>query len=90
MQQQQTPNMNPAQAGQIMQQPPNIVSTKDLLYLTDMMSWNLNATKKAHFFAEQCTIPELKTALEQVCQMHQKHYQKLLQHTNQPQNPMIQ
>ena len=88
--QQQTTNMNPAQAGQMMQQPPNIVSTKDLLYLTDMMSWNLNATKKAHFFAEQCTIPELKTALEQACQMHQKHYQKLLQHTSQPQNPMIQ
>ena len=88
--QQQTTNMNPAQAGQMMQQPPNIVSTKDLLYLTDMMSWNLNATKKAHFFAEQCTIPELKTALENACQMHQKHYQKLLQHTNPPQNSMIQ
>ncbi|WP_117148922.1 MULTISPECIES: hypothetical protein [Paraliobacillus] len=89
-QQQQATNMNTAQTGQIMQQPPTVVSSKDLLYLTDMMSWNLNATKKAHFFAEQCTIPELKSALEQVCQMHQKHYQKILQHTNQQPNSMMQ
>ncbi|WP_420818804.1 hypothetical protein [Paraliobacillus sediminis] len=89
-QQQQATNINPNQAGQIMQQPPNVVTTKDLLYLTDMMSWNLNATKKAHFFASQCTIPELKTALEQTCQMHQKHYQKILQHTNQQPNTMMQ
>lgn len=84
MQQQQ--NTNTSQQGHIMQQPPNMVSTKDLLYLTDMMSWNLMALKKAHFFAEQCTIPELKMAAENVCKMHQKHYQTILQHTKQPNN----
>ncbi|MDL4839921.1 hypothetical protein [Aquibacillus rhizosphaerae] len=76
--------------GQVMPQPPNQVSSKDLLYLTDMLSWNLNATKKAHFFAEQCTIPEVKTALEQACQMHQNHYNRILQHlNNQNQQSMI-
>ncbi|WP_138418491.1 hypothetical protein [Aquibacillus sediminis] len=80
MQQQNQP-MGQNQA-QPMPQPPNQVSSKDLLYLTDMLSWNLNATKKAHFFAQQCTIPEVKNALEQACQMHQKHYNMILQHLN--------
>lgn len=75
---------------QMMPQPPTMVSSKDLLYLTDMMSWNLNATKKAHFYAQQCTIPEIKTALEQACQMHQKHYQTILRHTNSSANSMLQ
>ncbi|MFB1051192.1 hypothetical protein [Paraliobacillus sp. JSM ZJ581] len=87
-QQMNTGNLN--QSNQVMQQPPTMVSSKDLLYLIDMMSWNLNATKKAHFFAKQCNIPEVKHALEQACQMHQKHYQKILQHTAVQQNGMLQ
>ncbi|MCT2535937.1 hypothetical protein NC661_08445 [Aquibacillus koreensis] len=82
MQQQEQNQMMGQNQNQIMPQPPNQVSSKDLLYLTDMLSWNLNATKKAHFFAQQCTIPEVKNALEQVCQMHQNHYNKILQHLN--------
>ncbi|WP_182201544.1 spore coat protein [Paraliobacillus salinarum] len=88
--QQQMNNSQMNQSNHILQQPPTMVSSKDLLYLTDMMSWNLNATKKAHFFANQCNIPEIKTVLEQVCQMHQKHYQKILQHTTGQQNGMLQ
>ncbi|MDC3418010.1 hypothetical protein [Aquibacillus salsiterrae] len=71
---------------QPMPQPPNMISPKDLSYLSDMLSWNLNAAKKAHFFASQCTIPEVKQALEQTCQMHETQYQTLLQHLNQNQN----
>lgn len=82
--QQEMQNQNTS--GHVMHQPPNMISSKDLLYLTDMMSWNLGASKKAHFFAQECTIPELKTALENVCQMHQKHYQTLLQYTKQHSN----
>ena len=36
------------------QQPPDMVSTKDSMYLTDMLSWNLLAMKKAHFYAQHC------------------------------------
>jgi hypothetical protein len=84
------------QAGQnqqfIMQEPPNVVSVKDSHYLTDMLSWNLLSTKKAHFFAGLCQDPEIKNVLEQVGQMHQQHYQRIithLQNSNQPNpNPM--
>lgn len=74
---------------QFIPQPPNVVSSKDLLYLSDMLSWNLNAAKKAHFFAQNCTIPEVKNALEQTCQLHESHYNKILQHLNQNQQPLV-
>ncbi|WP_184249584.1 hypothetical protein [Gracilibacillus halotolerans] len=77
------------QTGQgIMNQPPSMVSTKDLLYLTDMLSWNLNAAKKAHFFAEHCTIPEIKTTIENACKMHERHYNRILAHLNNQQTYM--
>jgi hypothetical protein len=79
MEQQQTQQN---QSGQIMQEPPKVVTVKDSLYLTDMLSWNLIAMKKAHFFANQCQDPEIKAALHHAGQMHQKHYQTILTHLN--------
>ncbi|MCM3663370.1 hypothetical protein M3204_03065 [Mesobacillus subterraneus] len=83
--QQQNMNFQSQQQG-IMQTPPSVVSTKDSLYLTDMLSWNLLAMKKAHFFAGQCQDPELKAEIEKCGQMHQRHYEKILTHLNSPQN----
>lgn len=75
---QEQTNMQPQQ--NTMPNPPNVITTKDHLYLKDMMSWNLNAMKKAYFFSELCQDPDVKTALDQSCQMHANHYQKLLNH----------
>ncbi|KGX85754.1 hypothetical protein [Pontibacillus litoralis] len=79
MQQQGT---SPQTQGSIMPQPPTMISTKDHLYITDMLSWTLLASKKAHFYAGFCQNAELKTTLEQAGQMHQRHYEQLLQHLN--------
>lgn len=73
------------QAG--MPQPPQVISTKDALYLTDMISWNLLAMKKAHFFASQCQDQEVVAAIERAGQMHQRHYQRMLQHLQNPNQP---
>nr|WP_148296786.1 hypothetical protein [Halalkalibacter akibai] len=62
------------------QTPPPVITTKDQLYLTDMLSWNLIAMKKAHFFAQQCQDQEIKATLEKTGQMHQRHYEKILSH----------
>lgn len=78
-QQQNTQNINQAQQN-IMNQPPEVMTTKDTLYISDMLSWNLLAMKKANSFAAQCQIPEVSNAIKQAAQMHQRHYQKLLQH----------
>lgn len=60
--------------------PPRVITTKDLLYLKDALSWELTAFKKFHFFAQQATNPQIKQALDKAGQMHQRHYQKLLTH----------
>lgn len=60
--------------------PPRVITTKDLLYLKDAMSWELTAFKKFHFFAGQAKDPQVKQALDKAGQMHQRHYQKLLTH----------
>lgn len=79
----QQQNMSMQNQQGIMQQPPAVISTKDALYLTDMLTWNLLACKKAHFYAQQCQDQELKTHFEQCGQMHQRHYEQLLAHLNQ-------
>lgn len=68
----------------IMPQPPTIVSTKDHLYLTDMLSWNLLAMKKANHWASETVDSEIKTTLQKVAKMHEQHYKKLLTHLEQP------
>ncbi|KAB8131774.1 hypothetical protein F9U64_12990 [Gracilibacillus oryzae] len=84
MQQQEQP-----MGSQLMTQPPKMITTKDHLYLTDMLSWNLNAAKKAHFFAQNCTIPEVRQAIEGACQMHERHYQLILEHLNDQKQKMM-
>lgn len=74
-------NQQPLQTAQnIMPQPPNIISTKDHLYMTDMLSWNLLAMKKAYHWAAECTDPEVKQAIQKSGEMHQRHYERLLNH----------
>ncbi len=72
---QQQPNQ-----GQMMTEPPEVVTSKDHLYINDMLSWNLLAMKKAHAFAEQCSDQQISQALDQAGQMHYDHYQRLLTH----------
>lgn len=82
---QQGQQMNQQNQMGIMQRPPAVISTKDALYLTDMLSWNLLAMKKAHFFAQQCQDQEIVNEINKCGQMHQKHYNQILQHLNNPQ-----
>jgi hypothetical protein len=61
-----------------MNQPPNMIGTKDLAYLTDALSWELLALKKCHQFATMCTDPEIQQNLNRIGKMHQQHYGQLL------------
>lgn len=64
-----------------MEQPPNVITTKDLAYLKDAMSWELLAMKKCHHFAaDHCSDQELQNQLNGLGQMHQNHYNQLLQY----------
>lgn len=63
-----------------MTEPPNYITTKDLSYLQDAMSWELLAMKKCNKFAQEATNEKIKNALHESGQMHQQHYQTLLSH----------
>jgi hypothetical protein len=69
-------------AQQRMNQPPAFVSTKDLAYLTDAMSWELLAMKKCHQFSQQCKDNEIKQTIDKAGRMHSQHYERLLKHLN--------
>lgn len=60
--------------------PPDVMSTKDLAYVDDMLAWNLLAMKKAHDAAMRCQDNELKAVFEACGQMHQRHYNQILGH----------
>jgi hypothetical protein len=79
-QQQQPMGMQGQHQQAIMPEPPAVITTKDQLYLSDMLSWNLLAMKKAHFFAQQCQDQEIKMAIEKAGRMHQQHYEKIVSH----------
>lgn len=72
------------------QQPPQMISVKDHLYLTDMLSWNLLASKKAHFYATQCQDQQVIEWINHFGQMHQRHYDAILAHLDPNQNPQFQ
>ena len=74
--------MNTQNQQNLFQQPPAVISSKDAMYLTDILSWNLLSMKKAHFYAEHCQDQELKTAFDRCGQMHQRHYERILTHLN--------
>ncbi|WP_431309003.1 hypothetical protein [Halalkalibacter lacteus] len=78
--QQQPMGMQGQNQQAIMPEPPAVITTKDQLYLSDMLSWNLLAMKKAHFFAQQCQDQEIKMTIEKAGRMHQQHYEKILSH----------
>jgi hypothetical protein len=60
--------------------PPRAITSKDILYLKDALSWELLAFKKFHFLAQQVTNEEIKVALENAGRMHQNHFVRLLAH----------
>ena len=57
-----------------MKEIPNIISIKDLLYIEDMLNWNLIMNKKLYSYLE-CETEEILTKAKK---MHAKHYKELL------------
>lgn len=61
-----------------MKQPPDVISTKDMLYISDMLSWNLGAAKMARESASKVNDTEISEELNAAYQMHKQHYDRLL------------
>jgi hypothetical protein len=86
-QQQQPQSQNTTQP--VMTQPPQVMTTKDLSYLSDHLSWQLIAIKKCYHYANECTDQDVKNMLNRAGQMHIRHYQLLLKHCQNQNNQMM-
>ncbi|MGE5456687.1 MAG: spore coat protein [Ignavibacteriales bacterium] len=62
---------------------PNMISTKDLSYISDMFEWMATEAKKANHFSNEVKDEAVKEKLKAVATMHAKHCQKLLDILNQ-------
>ena len=60
-----------------MQSVPNIISTKDLSYISDMLNWNLTFKKKVDHFNNEVNDQDIKNLFSNLSQMLLNHYQKL-------------
>lgn len=57
---------------------PQIISTKDLSYISDMFEWNYNAYKQINHFIGEVKNEEIKEVLESASNMHYNHLQYLI------------
>lgn len=57
---------------------PNIISTKDLSYLSDIFEWNFTAYKKANHFYNEVTNEDIKKELMIVSSMHKDICDKIV------------
>ena len=61
-----------------MKETPHMISPKDLLYIEDMMNWNLIMNKKIKEYLECVDSAEVKELLNTAKKMHKKHFKELL------------
>lgn len=71
-----------SQQSQRMTQPPNVLTTKDVAYIKDAMSWELLAAKKCAHWAGIAKEQDIINQLDKAGKMHERHYQLLLSHLN--------
>jgi hypothetical protein len=57
---------------------PTMISCKDLDYIKDMLNWNFIAVKKANHYLGHIQDNDVKTMLQEVSNMHKKHFNTLL------------
>ena len=62
-----------------MKEVPNIISTKDLSYIKDMLSWNLVMAKKSKEYLKLAGDKDVKELLNKVNEVHKSHYEMLLE-----------
>ena len=57
---------------------PEMISTKDLAYISDAIEWNYNAAKKVHYFETIVGDVEIKKELKKIYKMHKKIAENML------------
>lgn len=61
-----------------MKEVPNVISNKDLLYIKDMLNWNLIMNKKLCSYIEIIDDTETLKVFNKAMKMHYEHFEELL------------
>lgn len=61
-----------------MKEVPNVISTKDLLYIKDMLNWNLIMNKKVYSYLDCVDDADAIKIINKVMKLHKDHYNELL------------
>lgn len=61
-----------------MKEVPNVISNKDLLYIKDMLNWNLIMNKKIYCFLDCVDDEDATKVLIKAMKMHSEHFDELL------------
>lgn len=56
----------------------DIISCKDLNYISDIFNWNYNALKQVNHFIDEVESDEVKNILEEVFNMHYENCTKCI------------
>jgi len=56
----------------------DIISCKDLNYISDIFNWNYNALKQVNHFIDEVESDEIKNILEEVFNMHYENCTKCI------------
>lgn len=56
---------------------PNMISSKDLAYISDMFNWNMTTSKKIEYYLNSCEDEELCKELTKLNKIHLKNCQSL-------------
>lgn len=56
----------------------DIISCKDLNYISDIFNWNYNALKQVNHFIDEVESEEIKNILEEVFNMHYENCTKCI------------
>lgn len=62
-----------------MKEVPNIISTKDLSYIKDMLKWNFNIIKKCNEYISLVKDETISNYINKVYKMHKSQYETLLE-----------
>lgn len=61
-----------------MEQVPNIISTKDFAYLSDIFEWNYNASKECLHFSNEIEAEDIRSVIVEVSHMHSQICNEIL------------
>ena len=60
-----------------MKEVPNIISSKDLSYIKDMLSWNFVMAKKCNHYLKLVKDKEELELIKIIYELHKEHYKEL-------------